>query len=132
MSISSAPEAIAAAVSASFTSMLERPLGNAVATDATLTLLPRNASFATATRFGYTHTAATLGTFGQPGRGRSAFEHNERTRPSESLPSNVVRSVHRIASVMPSSFADVLIERFPSAAARASSITASTETDGAR
>ena len=61
MSISSAPSASAASVSRSFTSSEESPLGNAVATDATLTPLPPTAALATATMFGYTHTAATGG-----------------------------------------------------------------------
>ena len=49
MSISSAPARTASRVSASLTGMLARPLGNAVATAATLTPLPPRASLAVAT-----------------------------------------------------------------------------------
>ena len=52
MSISSAPAATASRVSASLTARLERPDGNAVATLATLTRLPRSASTATGTMSG--------------------------------------------------------------------------------
>ena len=52
MSISSAPSATAARVSESLTSMLDRPLGNAVATAATCTPLVPSASFAIATMSG--------------------------------------------------------------------------------
>ena len=52
MSISSAPAATASRVSASLTVMLARPLGNAVATLATCTPLPRSASTATGTMSG--------------------------------------------------------------------------------
>ncbi len=59
MSISSAPQATASTTSASLAPLDVRPLGNAVATDATFTALPAKAATAERTRSGYTHTAAT-------------------------------------------------------------------------
>ena len=128
MSISSAPDSSAASVSRSLTSSDESPLGNAVATDAIFTPVPRSAAFATATRFGYTQTAATRGA---PGAGYAALAHSERTRPGESRPSSVVRSMQLIARSMAASLASFLIERFEKPDARASSITASTVGDEA-
>ena len=52
MSISSAPAATAARVSASLMSMNDWPDGNAVATDATFTPEPLSASLASATNVG--------------------------------------------------------------------------------
>ena len=52
---------------------------------------------ATATRSGYTQTAATDGAVGSDGSGRSALAHNARTLPGVSWPSSVVRSIIRIA-----------------------------------
>src|SRR5579872_667147 len=69
------------------------------------------------------HTAATLRT---PGAGAIALAHIERTRPGESRPSSVVRSMQATARSMPASFAAVLIERFANWPARVSSMTAST------
>lgn len=87
-------------------------------------LVPASAVFATATKFGYTHTAATRGA---PGAGALALLHNERIRPGESRPSSVVRSMQRIAKSIAPRFAKPLNERVAKLAARASSITASTE-----
>ena len=52
MSISSAPAVTASRVSASLTARLDRPAGNAVATDATFTPVPARASTATGTMSG--------------------------------------------------------------------------------
>ena len=52
MSTSSAPSSTTARVSATLTSVGDWPDGNAVATEATFTPLPRSRSFAVATRFG--------------------------------------------------------------------------------
>ena len=52
MSISSAPASTASLVSASLMSIAARPLGNAVATAATLTPLEPSASFTVATMSG--------------------------------------------------------------------------------
>ena len=52
MSISSAPAATASRTSASFTSRNDWPDGKAVATEATLTVEPASAAFASATKVG--------------------------------------------------------------------------------
>ena len=61
ISISSAPWSTANLVSLIFTSKVDCPLGNAVATEATFTPDPSTAFFAVFTIEGYTHTAATVG-----------------------------------------------------------------------
>src|SRR3954453_10650871 len=126
MSTSSAPASSALATSASFTSRLARPEGNAVATEGTSTPVPATARFATATRSGYTHTAATLGQLGSPGSGCTALALIARTFPGVSAPSSVVRSV--IATIVSSAqrLASFLIERVARPAARASAPTWST------
>jgi hypothetical protein len=60
------------------------PEGKPVATDATLTPLPRRRSTAVATRFGYTQTAATDGTVESSGSGRTAFEQSAAILPGVS------------------------------------------------
>src|SRR5215217_6530676 len=127
MSISSAPSATASSTSRSLTSSGAWPDGKYVATAATLTPEAPSRSFATATRFGYTQTAATDGTFGSDGSGRTAFEQSAATLPGVSWPSSVVRSQHRIASSSAQTFASFLIDRFASSAARASTATWSIE-----
>ena len=52
---------------------------------------------ATGTSWGYRHTAATDGTSGRVGSGRTALAHSATILPAVSLPSRVVRSMHRIA-----------------------------------
>src|SRR6185437_14321022 len=122
MSISSAPAATASAVSASFTASDARPDGNAVATDATATELPGpdagKAPLATATRSGYTQTAATGGTAGSAGSGLTALVHNPRTLPGVSAPSRVVRSTIRTASSSAAILASFLMDLVASPATR--------------
>ena len=84
MSTSSAPNSTTARVSAILISVGDCPEGNAVATDATFTSLPARRSFATPTRLGYTHTAATAGTERSTGSGRMAFEQRAATLPGVS------------------------------------------------
>src|SRR5256885_13142932 len=72
------------------------------------------------------HTAATDGTVGSTGSGRTAFEHIATILPTVSVPSRVVRSVHRIARSSAQSLASRLIERVASEAARSSNPTEST------
>src|SRR6188508_2327194 len=126
MSISSAPASTAARVSAILMSRKVWPLGNPVATLATRTALPARASLASATRAGYTHTAATDGMVGSPGLGRMALAHMARTLPGVSFPSRVVRSIIRIARSSAHSFDAFLIDRFLSESTRASTPTWST------
>ena len=126
MSISSAPSSTASRTSASLTSIGDCPEGNDVATDATFTVEPASFALATATRFGYTQTAATAGMLLSAGSGRIAFAHNAATLPGVSAPSSVVRSIIRIARSSAASFDPFLIDRFARSAARASSATAST------
>src|ERR671931_2372766 len=71
--------------------------------------------------------AATEGTFGSDGSGRTAFDASAATFPGVSWPSSVVRSIIRIASSSAKIFASRLIERLASEAARSSSATASTD-----
>src|SRR6266480_1110035 len=71
-------------------------------------------------------TAATEGTAGSRGLGRMAFEHIATILPTVSVPSRVVRSVHRIARSSAHSLASRLIDRVASEAARSSNPTAST------
>jgi hypothetical protein len=126
MSISSAPALTASAVSASLTGRLARPLGNAVATAATLTpLLPR-AALAVATMSPYTQTAAGRGVVGSLGSGTSALAARPRTLPGVSAPSSVVRSIIEMAVSIAQALLVVLIERVLRAAARASQPTWST------
>src|SRR6266550_9257158 len=72
------------------------------------------------------HTAATAGTVGSSGSGRTAFEHMATILPIVSEPSRVVRSVQRIARSSAQSLASRLIDRVASEAARSSKPTAST------
>src|ERR687897_2669360 len=111
MSISSAPAATAALVSASFTSTGARPEGNAVATAATWTLLLRSASTAVGTRSPYTQMAATGGHDGSVGSGLRPLAHRARTLPGVSWPSSVVRSTIRTARSSANALAVVLIDR---------------------
>src|SRR5215470_16626167 len=117
MSTSSAPNATTSSTSRTLTSSGLCPDGNAVATDATLTLVPASRSTATGTRFGYTQTAATDGTPASEGSGRTAFEQSAATLPGVSCPSSVVRSQQRIASSSAQTFASRLMLRFASSAA---------------
>jgi len=66
---------------------------------------------------------ATWGQVGSPGSGMRALAASARTLPAVSAPSSVVRSIIDVASLMPSRFAVVLIERRPRAAARSSTPT---------
>jgi hypothetical protein len=97
-----------------------------VATDATFTPDPFNASTAVAIMFGYTHSAATDGIEGSVGSGRRAFPASARTLPGVSFPSSVVRSIIRMARSSAHSFASRLMLRLASDAARSSTPTAST------
>src|SRR5436189_1302745 len=72
------------------------------------------------------HTAATGGTIGSSGSGRTAFEHIATILPTVSEPSSVVRSVQRIARSSPQRLASRLIDRVAREAARSSRPTAST------
>ena len=126
MSTSSAPAATAYFTSASLTSRLVRPLGNAVATLATCTPLPFSSAAATWARSGYTQTAATVGAVGSAGSGRLALAHSARTLPGVSWPSSVVRSIIEIAVSSAHCLAVVLMDRLASMAARASAPTRST------
>jgi len=63
---------------------------------------------------------------GSTGFGRTAFAHIAMTLPTVSVPSSVVRSMHRIARSSAHSLDSRLIERFASEDARSSSPTAST------
>src|SRR2546423_13425034 len=126
MSISSAPSATAARVSASLTASGACPDGNAVATLATRTPEDATARTAVTTMDGYTHTAATDGQDGSVGSGRRALAHSARTLPGVSAPSSVVRSTIRMARSMPHALAVVLIDRGASPAPRASAPTRST------
>ncbi len=60
------------------------------------------------------------------GSGRIALAHMAWTLPGVSMPSSVVRSMHRTARSSAASFDEVLIDRVPSAAARATRPTSST------
>src|SRR5215475_2900205 len=126
MSTSSAPAETAYFTSASLTSRLVRPLGNAVATLATCTPLPFSSAAATWARSGYTQTAATIGTAGSAGSGRLALAHSARTLPGVSWPSSVVRSIIEMAVSSAHCLAVVLMDRLASMAARASAPTRST------
>src|SRR5437762_10472446 len=126
MSTSSAPAETAYFTSASLTSRLVRPLGNAVATLATCTPLPFTSAAATWARSGYTQTAATIGAVGSAGSGRLALAHSARTLPGVSWPSRVVRSIIEMAMSSAHCLAVVLMDRLASVAARASTPTRST------
>src|SRR5665647_1826057 len=71
-------------------------------------------------------TAATWGVVGSPGSGAIALAHIDRTLPSVSAPSSVVRSIMLIAVSMAQALDVVLMERVPNPAARASAPTWST------
>src|SRR6266567_1713426 len=70
--------------------------------------------------------AATDGIVGSPGLGRIPFAHNAAILPGVSMPSRVVRSMHRIARSSAHSLEAFLIERLASDAARSSAPTWST------
>src|ERR1700694_5696944 len=112
MSISCAPARTVSSVSATLIDRKLCPDGNAVATDATRTLLPRRCSTASATRAGYTQIAATEGIVESPGFGRIAFAQRAATLPGVSEPSSVVRSMHLMARSRAHSLEDFLIDRF--------------------
>src|ERR1700694_1423129 len=126
ISISWAPARTASSVSAILIEVKLWPEGNAVATEATLTWLPRRCSTASATRAGETQIAARLGMLGSPGFGRIALAHSAVTLPGVSEPSSVVRSMQRTARSSAQSFEDFLIERLAREAARSSAPTSST------
>src|SRR5665647_2523776 len=71
-------------------------------------------------------TAATWGVAGSPGSGAIALAHIDRTLPSVSAPSSVVRSIMLMAVSMAQAFEVVLMERVPNPAARESAPTRST------
>src|SRR5215471_10529421 len=121
MSTSSAPAATVDFTFASLTSSAARPDGNAVATLATWIGVP--ATPATATRSGYTHTAATGGA---PRPGCRALAHIARTLPGVSCPSSVVRSITEIARSSACRLLSALIDRLASVSARARAPTSST------
>src|SRR6476620_5154078 len=70
--------------------------------------------------------AAGRGVIGSSGSGTRALAHSERTLPTVSEPSSVVRSIIPMAVSMAQALLVVLTERVPSAAARASQPTWST------
>src|SRR6266540_4786786 len=72
------------------------------------------------------HTAATDGTDGSTGFGRTALAHIATILLTLSEPSSVVRSMDRIARSRAHSLESRLIERLDNEAARSSSPTAST------
>src|SRR3954464_2927726 len=127
ISISSAPSPTARRTSSSFVRSGYCPLGKPVATDATCTaeFSPRNFR-AYFTMFGYTQTAAQLGTPYFASAGCNALRQRYATLPGVSLPSSVVRSIMLTAIFKPASLALVLMLRLVKAAARSSAITAST------
>src|SRR5260370_19079711 len=98
MSISAAPAATARLVSATFTSSDDRPLGNAVATDATNTCEPTRAATAGPARPRDTQTAQTGGDDGSLGGRRRALARDALTLPGAAAPSTLVRSDLRPAS----------------------------------
>ena len=71
--------------------------------------------------------AATDGTLGSAGSGRTALDASDATLPGVSEPSSVVRSVMRTASSSAKTFASRLMLRFASEAARSSTATWSIE-----
>src|SRR5665647_723194 len=71
-------------------------------------------------------TAATWGVAGSPGSGAIALAHIDRTLPSVSAPSSVVRSIMLMAVSIAQAFEVVLMERVPNPAARESAPTRST------
>src|SRR5688572_3647442 len=127
MSTSCAPASTTHRVSSSLISSGDWPEGNAVATEATFTAVPRVRSRAYGTRFGYTQIAATEGMSASLGSGRMPLELSAATFPGVSAPSSVVRSIMRIARSSANTFDSRLIERFERTSARSSSATASTE-----
>src|SRR6266566_7467275 len=70
--------------------------------------------------------AATEGIVGSPGFGRIPFAHSAAILPGVSMPSSVVRSMHRIARSSAHSLEAFLIERLAREAARSSAPTWST------
>ena len=126
MSISVAPSATAWRVSTSLASKGARPDGNAVATEATSTPVPRRAVTALATMSGYTHTAPTVGTVRSAGSGWAALVHSARTLPGVSAPSRVVRSTMEMARSMAVALVVVLTDRVDRSLARAVAPTSST------
>ena len=126
MSISSAPSPTAARTSARRVFSGACPDGNAVATEATLTVEPATPRFACRTIAGYTHTAAVLGT-SMPSCGVIALRQSDAIFPGVSFPSSVVRSIIETASFSPKSFDFFLMLRVTYFATRSSTPTASTE-----
>ena len=126
MSISSAPNSTAARTSASFTSSGAWPDGNSVATEATFTVDPAQAS-------SRGRDEVRVHAHGGHGRDRriggigvaAPSSRAPRPCPGVSAPSSVVRSIIRTDSSSAKSFASFLIERFASSPARASRATAS-------
>src|SRR5690348_11557333 len=127
MSISSAPSPTARRTSSSFVRNGYWPLGKPVATEATCTLefSPKNFR-AYFTIFGYTQTAAQLGTAYFGSAGCCALRQRYATLPGVSFPSNVVRSIMLTAILRPASLALVLMLRLLKEAARSSAMMAST------
>ena len=127
MSISSAPASTASWVSASLMSIAARPLGNAVATAATLTPESPSVLLGDGDHVGVdADGGGRRGSVGSAGSGRIALADSARTLPGVSAPSSVVRSTIRIARSRAYALDVVLIERVPSPAARASAPTWST------
>ena len=106
--------------------MLVRPEGKPVATLASATPEPSSARLASATRDGYTQSAATEGISGCVGAGQTAFAASCATLPGVSWPSSVVRSTIDTTMRMACCWDSDLIERLPSTAARSSTPTRST------
>jgi hypothetical protein len=102
------------------------PDGKPVETLATRTPVPPRASFAMGTSAGYTHTAATEGTEGSPGSGRTALAHNPRTLPGVSFPSSVVRSIIRMTISSAHTFEASWMARVRAATTRSTTPTWST------
>ena len=89
--------------------------GNAVATAATLTPLPRTVSTAIAARSGRRRPPRRVARPGTSGSGSIALRHRLRTLPSVSAPSRVVRSTIEMARSMAASLEAFLIDRVASA-----------------
>src|SRR5216683_3790029 len=72
------------------------------------------------------HIVATDGMLESPGLGRMPLAQRAAILPGVSLPSSVVRSIHRMARSSAQSFDDFLIDRLARDAARSSAPTSST------
>src|ERR1700682_70772 len=126
MSISWAPAVTVSAGSVALIEVKLWPEGKAVATEATLTVLPFRWVAASGTRAGYTQMAATDGMVGSPGFGRIPLAQRAVTLPGVSEPSSVVRSMQRMARASAQSLEAFLIELLAGSAARCSAPTSST------